>query len=382
MNSRIAETARRLATDTTGAVAIIVALALPVLLGFGALSLEYGSSLVTKSQNQRTSDIAAYAAAFEYIKKRSSDADQRVAAARVAAEHAARLNGVSSGVSVSFDNAANATYVDVEISEEKPLVLSQLIHAEQSLTINTTSRVSLGQAGFVPCILALGGGKKDGFTKNGTAGSIELDGCGVGSNGQIDANGQTINADCAAPNFKKPGQTCESETYQQDFTNPFSDLTNWPVDSTDDAVCDFTGSFPDDLSTQVGGNGNSAEYRLRSGVLCVDSFSGNFPVVSDPGGPGSTLILKAGVDFEMKGNDSFDIKPPANGDFTGVAIYAPESDIVMSGKPDLSIDGFGCSGLVANSMTFNGNVTLKAECDEKDTSFGAGGSNDRPRLIR
>lgn len=382
MISTITETARRLATDTTGAVAIVVALSLPVLLGFAALSLEYGSSIVTKSQNQRTSDIAAYSAAFEYNNMLSSDADQRVAAATAAAEHAASLNGVSSGVFVSFDNAANATYVDVEISEEKPLVLSQLIRAEQNLTVNTASRVSLGDAGIIPCILALGDGKSDGFTVNGNAGTFELDGCGVAANGQIAANGQTIDAACAAPSFKKPGITCESEMDQQDFTDPFSDLTNWPIDPTDDAVCDFTGSFPDDLATQVGGKGNSAEYQLRSGVLCVDSFSGDFPVFSDPGGSGSTLILKAGVDFEMKGNDSFGITPPINGNFAGVAIYAPESNIRMSGNPDFSIDGFGCSGLVANSMTFNGNVTLKAECDEKDTNFGAGSNNGRPRLIR
>lgn len=105
----IARVAKRLAADTTGGAAVIVAVALPVVLGFAALGLEYGSAIVAKSHNQRTSDIAAFAAAFEYNKHGSVDASKSVALS------VASLNGVSSGVSVNFDNAESASYVDVVI---------------------------------------------------------------------------------------------------------------------------------------------------------------------------------------------------------------------------------------------------------------------------
>jgi len=101
----IARMAKRLAADTAGGVAIIVAVAVPVVLGFSALGIEYGSAIITKSHNQRTSDIAAFAAAYEYNRKISDNAGENVAAATIAAESVAALNGVLSGVSVSFDNA-------------------------------------------------------------------------------------------------------------------------------------------------------------------------------------------------------------------------------------------------------------------------------------
>jgi len=64
-----------------------------------------------------------------------------------------------------------------------------------------------------------------------------------------------------------------------------------------------------------------------------------------------------------------------------VALYAPGSDITTSGNASFSIDGLSCLGLVVNSMTFNGAVTLNAECNEDDINFDAYG-NGRPRLIR
>jgi len=374
----IAQTAKRLAADTRGGVAVIVAVALPVVLGFSALGIEYGSAIITKSHNQRTSDIAAFAAAFAYNRKISDVAEENVAAATISAESVAALNGISSGVSVSFDNAESATYVDVVISEEKTVYLSRLLRPNDSLTVNTSSRVSLGDSGFTPCVLSLGEFKHDDLTVNGNSGTYNVEGCGIAANAGFVANGTSIDTSCAAPSFNK-NDACTDQEIQSGFTDPLADITNWPNNPANDAVCDHTGSLIGDLSQTVDGK----NYQLLPGVLCVDDISGSFDsVFSEPSGDGNTLIVKAGVDLKMSGGkQSFSVKPSTDGDFAGVALYAPGSDITTSGNASFSIDGLSCLGLVVKSMTFNGAVTLNAVCDEDDINFDAYG-NGRPRLIR
>jgi Flp pilus assembly protein TadG len=386
MRLKIAGLATRFASDTRGGVAIVTALAIPVILGFSALALEYGSALHTKSKNQRTSDIAAFAAAHAYNRDASANATDKEEAARTAAASIATLNGVSSGVTVSFDDPADATTIDVTISEDKPIFLSRLLRPDDSVTVNTRAKVAIGQSGeFTPCILALGDDiKKDGVTFNGASGDYGLEGCDIASNGEIAANGFTQDTKCAAPRFKK-SDTCVDETVKGDFKDPLAGFTNWPNDFNFDSVCksENTGKFPDDLTTEVG-KGSNKKLELKEGVLCVTGFERSKAISSDPDGDGSTLIFKEGVDFELKGNESFSIKPSTSGDFEGVGFYLPKSEVTMSGNPDLTINGSSCFGFIAKALTFNGNVTLTTNCDKDDPRLAAGNANsgNRPRLIQ
>ncbi|MEI4232615.1 pilus assembly protein TadG-related protein [Roseovarius sp. D22-M7] len=380
---------QRLMADTKGGVAITVALSLPVILGFGALAVEYSTALLTRAENQRISDIAAYAAASEYKKNVSADPQTRVAAANTAAGSVATLNGVSTGVTVSFDDPANATHVDVVITEDKPILLSRLVSRIDSLTINTTSRVSLAEAGgFKACLVALDPSAATGVRVDGSpAGAYDLTGCGIGANAEIAVNGSAaIPTKCAAPSFKK-ANSCDEETQQSGFTDPFAGVTNWPYNASDDAVCDLTGKFPDDFLAKGGGKGGkNGEETLEPGVLCVTSApKKNFgSVASDVDGSGNTLIIAADVDFTMRGNATLSIKPQESGALAGVAIYAPGSEVDLGGTPDFSKHGLGCLGLVAGSWRFGGNVTVNAECAKDDINFDAAGigAGDRPRLVR
>jgi len=120
--------------------------------------------------------------------------------------------------------------------------------------------------------------------------------------------------------------------------------------------------------------------------------NGNFGTVESDGNEydedaiGNTLVIKSGVDFEMKGNESLSIKPPETGDFAGVAIYAPGSNIKLAGTPDFSRHSLGCLGLVAGSWTLSGNVTMnvKAKCEDGDPYFDEAGTGTggRPMLIQ
>lgn len=391
MPVKIAGLSHRLVADTKGGVAIVTAFAIPVILGFSALALEYGGALQTKSKNQRISDIAAFAAAHAYYREASANTADKAAAALTAAKSIAALNGVSSGVSVSFDDPADAKTIDVTISEDKPIYLSRVLRPDDSVTINTTAKVDLGQAGdFTPCILALGRDiGKDGVTFNGASGDYSLEGCDIASNGEVAANGFTQTTKCAAPRFKKPDDTCEDETIKDIVKDPFEDplagFTNWPNDFKFDGVCtsENTGTFPDDLTTEIG-TGSNKRLELKEGVLCVTEFKRSKAISFDPDGDGSTLIFKEGVDFELKGNETFAIKPSTSGDFEGVGLYLPKSEVTMSGNPDFTIDGLSCLGFIAKALTFNGNVTLTTNCDKDDPRLAAGNANtgEGPRLIQ
>ena len=57
----------RIFHDNSGASAALVAIALPALIGFGALGAETGVWFTIKLQNQSAADAAAISAAYEII---------------------------------------------------------------------------------------------------------------------------------------------------------------------------------------------------------------------------------------------------------------------------------------------------------------------------
>jgi hypothetical protein len=84
------------------------------MLGFAALSLEYGTALQIKIKNQRVSDLSAFAAAFEY-RKAKGEAEDKIIAAESAAIALSALNGVQSGVTITFDDQDDPLWVEVNI---------------------------------------------------------------------------------------------------------------------------------------------------------------------------------------------------------------------------------------------------------------------------
>ena len=61
----------RLSRDARGASAALVAIALPVLIGFGALGAEAGSWYTLKLRSQYAADAAAISAAYEVLAKKN-----------------------------------------------------------------------------------------------------------------------------------------------------------------------------------------------------------------------------------------------------------------------------------------------------------------------
>lgn len=391
MQSKLRTKFELLTVSTDGAIAILAALVLPVMLGFAALSLEYGRALVTETENQRVSDISAFAAAFEY-RKASGDAEDKAAAARTAATTLAALNGVLSGITVTFDDPDAPTWVEVNITSDQMVYLSRLLRPNDSLTISTRARVALGEPGVIPCILANGSPSNGGVTVNGSSGTYSVENCGIGSNDELDVNGGTLETECTAVSYKK-SDVClidgEPKEYinSGELENPVTSLTTWPTNPNDDSVCDFTGALLDDLSEPATvctkNNCKVEDYILKPGTLCITDFQNDFSTL-ESSDAGNTLIVQSGVDITISGNQVMRVRPPSTGDFQGIALYAPGSDLTLSGNPTFSLTQLSCFGLVAQSMTFNGNVTLTANCDIENNPLASGYSSDagRPLLIQ
>ncbi len=165
-----------------GAVAIVTGLAIPVLLGFAGLALEYGSILGVRAQAQRTADFASHAGAVAY--SRSGDEIQMINAARGVAE----LNGFSAAeIVVSLDASvptASGAAVRATITTPKSLYLPRIIGSNSSVDV-VASAVSGSTGGPPACVQALDPGGS-GITLSGSA-ELNSDECGVASNAGVAA---------------------------------------------------------------------------------------------------------------------------------------------------------------------------------------------------
>ena len=365
-----------------GAIAILAALVFPVMLGFAALAVEYGTTLTKKAHNQRVSDLAAFAAAFEY-QSVSGDVKDRVASARTAGGQLASLNGVATGVTVSFDDESEPSWVQVDIVETQQIYLSRLLRPNDSATIETRARVALGDSSIpTPCILT-----ESGITINGAvAPEFDVETCSLASNTAITVNGGNgLNANCIAPSINNAG--CVEETVSSNtIPNPFLGNLNLPAD------CDERGELESLVSNVVqDGKGKDKEtiYTLKPGTLCVDAndipsggYSDTFKSAS---GKSNTIIFLPGQNANknkvtIKGSGKFDINVPTTGNLQGAGVLGSDFELVIQGGGTLLFGGSACYGLVLDRLRINGTVTISADCPPEDDQFGSPIKGD-PRLV-
>jgi len=191
--------------DNRGAISVLAALLLPILIGFTALAVEYGNGLLAKGQNQRIADLAAYAGALAYNSTGSTDTMTAVA------QNVAALNGISaSNVTVQLVTSprlSSSSAVNVKIETTNNLFLSRVISNISSLSISSSAYAQLnGQTSS--CILALSA-SGTGVTLNGGT-RITASTCAVNSNTTVSVPcGTTMTAKAITYNSSSvPSQPC------------------------------------------------------------------------------------------------------------------------------------------------------------------------------
>ena len=186
-----APSARGFSGDRRGIVAVIVALAMPVLVGSMGLAAEASYWYVHQRGMQNAADAAAIAAAT------NGTSSGYAAEAQAVAARFGFTNG-SGNIKVTATNpntAAGCTsgcYV-VVVSDKVPLFLSKVITGSTGTTALAATSIAHSGPAYPYCILALNGNVATDILSNGGP-KANLNGCNLMSDSNATCNGHNLNA--------------------------------------------------------------------------------------------------------------------------------------------------------------------------------------------
>lgn len=387
--------ALRLRADQSGAIAVIYALVLPVLLGLAGLAIEGSNWYQSSRSMQNAADEAALAAATNY----SSSYDKEAQFVASSYGYTAGVNNIA--VSPSSNQLCpdgTSTCYKVVVSRKVPLLFSRVVGFVGNATIGTSLAEQLTSTAVAEhaifreyCLLTLSTAA-DSLNANGSP-KANLSGCAVKSNGGMTCNGangldaayadtsaasakgvcstspsdQAIGAPLSpdpysalAPSIIKP--VCSSYPGQSWSSNPISRITTVCGDVT--LTKDIQLTNKDSVLTISGGSLNLNGHTLStiSGASVTIIFTG-------PTGSGSypNAIAPKGT---------LDIAAPNSGTWSGIAVYQDLS--VSSTKTTLKYSGNGSSSLTWNvtgivylpdaDLDFSGSVSKASS--STNTCFG------------
>jgi hypothetical protein len=158
----------RISRDKGGAAATILVIALPGMIGVGALGAEAGVWFAIKLQNQSAADSAAISAAYEVIAGRTDAPGELTAAA----DEAARRNGykgITPVVVYPYSDGSISDGIAVTLQQSQGALLAAMFLPVVTIT-NTA--VAVIEVLDTPCILALG---KDGGSGVEIAAAVRLE---------------------------------------------------------------------------------------------------------------------------------------------------------------------------------------------------------------
>lgn len=327
-------------SNVDGSVSIIAALTLPIVLGIAALSLEYGTGLLIRAENQRVADMSSYSAAIVYSRTTGDPIDKE-SAAILAGESLAALNGINpDNVIITFPLYDGSPTARATITTQKELFLSRIISEVSELEIEVSASTLLGQSdpGYA-CILGLETGEIDEATLISGNVNVSLGHCAFGANNQFRVNGNpTIDAACTSPlsDDTDAKDNCNEWNQGGPFDDPYKDSLVW------DTVCAGR-------EETLGDN-----LFLAPGLHCINQVAnGNW------GGAvtGDDVIL-----FFDPGMLNLTIAGNKELNFSNSRVYAPGTTLDFRGT--VAFTGINCNGIVSKRIILRGNVTLSGECTE------------------
>ena len=401
---------RRFRCDERGAAALVVAGALPAIMGFMALGLETGHWYASSARLQTAADMAAHAAALE-MEVEGRD-DER--ATLVAQDAAFQFDVAADEVNVVVSETNAGLRADVDITRTLPRYLSYMFNSDSTVKVDVDA-AAVVESGGEACLVALDP-DGDGVDLGGNT-SMSLNGCLVASNAtdptrSISVTGAaSLAADCAAS---------VGGTYvQKDGAAPFSRCSKARtgikpvVDPYADVVAPDLTKAPFDSCVGGGGGGKGkkgggALAALTSGRYCGGlNFSGvvniadGATIVLDGGqlkntGPSSlignnvTIILMNDAEIKLTSKATLDLKSKTTGDYAGLiffgdsatqddvehefnggslsslrgAVYLPTDRLDLRGGANMSV---GCLHFIAAEIDARGNSRMANSCDNSGT---------------
>ncbi|MFW7266933.1 pilus assembly protein TadG-related protein [Gluconacetobacter sp. Hr-1-5] len=378
-------------TDRRGAVALLVALALPVLMGVLGLGIDVSYWAMTRLELQRVADLAAVAGVARY------GASGQVSDALNTAAAVAELNGLPAGTQggdgivtrtdtagaykTTITFAAPAT-LTVTIVKAAPRLFSALFltSGTQPVSARAVARLTVRTHGAAACVLALSG---VGETVLEDGARLSMPGCDLRTNGAL-ALGAEAAIDVA--NLVAGGtigpdgnDVCSALTcvqYAAQMADPYADLYGGLLGMSLHAVSLPKGQTtlsPPPVGTAYAWQPGGGAYTLMPGIYYI---SGDFSVNAGTTLTGTGVTIIASGNVAIDGNASLHLAAPATGaaagllfasagslfQFTGGtattltgAIYAPHASMIIDGDNGAAAD---CLYAVAASVMFKGGASF------------------------
>jgi len=415
----------RFRRNERGAIVVMVALMMPILVGFIGLGVEVGLWFQQKRDLQTIADAAAIAGAYEAME---SDASSTTITAE--ATNDATRNGYSASTNtIAVTNPPSAgSYttdtgaVEVNMTSTVALLFVGNLMSSSSISIAARAVATAVSSGEEACVLALGTSESRAVSLSGGA-SVTMDGCQVASNSsESDAvyvsNNSSLTVDCVSTVGQVDGteditlSTCASVNENTTTINdPYSDLT-----VPDDAkVCDYNsnvtvGSDRDFTAADDDLNGDGyvvfcGNLSINAGTtvtfeddMVVSMYGSDLTINGGANVTGDSLtVISTGSGTNQNGWGSMTINgggtvtmtAPTSGDWAGIlffqdgdavsnanldfsfsgnsdteftgVIYVPNNDVSFTGGNDT--DDNGCLQIVADEVSFGGSADLENDCD-------------------
>ena len=166
----------RFSHDEHGISAIVVAVALPGLIGFGALGAETGLWYSIKLHNQSAADAAAISAAYQVIAGKTNVTNDLTPAASAAAAQNG-YSGTSPVVIYPYSDSTVRSGIAVTLQQTQPALLASMFLSGVTIA---TKAVAVIEVLDHPCILALSTSGTD--VEVGAASALDLSNCSVAAN--------------------------------------------------------------------------------------------------------------------------------------------------------------------------------------------------------
>lgn len=372
---------------------MIVAVAMPLIVGGGGLAVETSFDYVSQSHLQSAADAAAYAAGIENMGGSPPDV------IRAAATQQANANGWSSNGGtltvnnppLSGPNQGSSNAVEVRMTQNAPRFFTAYF-SSQPVSLRARA-VAVNVTAANACILALDPAASSAIQVQGSS-SLTLTGCDVMSDSiasdavKVWGSGQ-MTADCAVSVggvSNNGGMTltgCPSAITQAPRAgDPFANLAT-PSPGTvrtipnSNTVSLLPGSYPSGMDLR----GNVT---LAPGTYYVSG--GDFHVNSNASisGSGVTIFLASGSQVSMNGNADVNLSAPTAGTYSGILFFgdrnATSGSNTFNGDASSKLTGDlyfptqhvsylgnfsginGCTQIIADTVQWSGNATVGVNC--------------------
>lgn len=400
-NSKYLAHSKQFVKCEKGAIAILTALILPVLIGFGALGYEVGYWYQSQQDLQQIADIASYGGANELSIRGSSGVTAR-------SDYLASQNNFNAGSGstitvntppLSGTHTKDPTAVEVLMTQTLQRSLTNFF---SSSALNVSVRSVSALSGGPACIYVLDPSANGAMDMVGNA-TINSPSCGVYVNSSsptaLTGVGNTgINSDfvkvVGGSTFSGSGGVTTQtgggiQTGASSGSNPLSSLQvpNY-------SACNFTGTNITKKGSVIlspgvycgGVNITNGNVTLNPGTYIIDGGSFSLSGNANLSGSGVTIILSGKISgtyatLNLTGNGALSLTAPTSGTFNGIAVFqdpnAPSGGTnAIAGNGSEAITGAiyipnqtltyagngnnanTCVVLVVDKLTLVGNATL------------------------